>query len=373
MIEPPAAAPGEPPTVLVTRLPPGAEDIGAPSFWDEGPPRSAAATVGVFDAPAMSMPFAPVAAGDSSSHAQAAPGLRAPSPFAGGTVVAPEGPAMPAGSSELTISQYASLRVELHLLPDRAARVLGRYGIPPTGKRRSSRTGARASRPIRPSACGSRATTPGISPGSASTPRCWRGSREGHRRDPLGPSARPQGRPRPRRAAPGGSHRARQSRDRERPADGRAPLRALLGRRCVLAAEHHPGRAHRARRRARHRRIGVERELDQGRRDRLPRLFRGAHPPSPRRRRRAQPGQGSRPRLARIAPSASLRGARRGPRRPYPRDPPRVGGASPVAVRGYPRRRARRGRASPGLDAARVSPPPAPGGGGLGQAVGDSG
>ena len=50
----------------------------------------------------------------------------------------PEGRArarsLPAGSSELTMAQYTSLRVELHLLPDRAASVLGRYGIRPEGK-----------------------------------------------------------------------------------------------------------------------------------------------------------------------------------------------------------------------------------------------
>ncbi len=132
MIEAAAPEPGEPPTVEVIRVPPGAEDIGAPSFW--GQARPAAATVGVFDVPAMSMPFAPATTGEAPGHAQAIQGPRAPSPFAGGTVAAPGVPSLPAGSSELTMTQYTSLRVELHLLPDRAERVLGRYGIRPEGQ-----------------------------------------------------------------------------------------------------------------------------------------------------------------------------------------------------------------------------------------------
>jgi len=126
---------GEPPVVEVIRVPPGTEDIGAPSFWGQSPARPMAATVGVFDVPAMRMPFAPVTAGETPTPPAAVEGPRAPSPFAGGTVAAPEVPALlPSGASELTMAQYTSLRVELHLLPERAASVLARYGIRPEAK-----------------------------------------------------------------------------------------------------------------------------------------------------------------------------------------------------------------------------------------------
>jgi len=115
---------GEPPVVEVIRVPPGTEDLGAPSFWGQSPARPMAATVGVFDVPAMRMPFAPVTAGETPTP-----------PAAGGTVAAAEVPSLlPSGASELTMAQYTSLRVELHLLPERAASVLARYGIRPEAK-----------------------------------------------------------------------------------------------------------------------------------------------------------------------------------------------------------------------------------------------
>jgi hypothetical protein len=57
----------------------------------------------------------------------------------GATVGLPAGasaePAVPPGVPDLTLPQYASLRVELHLSPDRAEAILARYGV--TGEARA--------------------------------------------------------------------------------------------------------------------------------------------------------------------------------------------------------------------------------------------
>jgi hypothetical protein len=86
------------------------------------------------------MPFAPAsgASGDAFqraiAHANAVQGPRMQSPLAGDTAPAPEPPGgrLPEGdASKLTIEQYTSLRVELHLLPDQAPAILACYGVRP--------------------------------------------------------------------------------------------------------------------------------------------------------------------------------------------------------------------------------------------------
>jgi hypothetical protein len=44
------------------------------------------------------------------------------------------GPLLPAGLPDLTIEQYASLRVELEMEPDRVPATLTRYGVPADGR-----------------------------------------------------------------------------------------------------------------------------------------------------------------------------------------------------------------------------------------------
>jgi hypothetical protein len=82
-------AEGEPPAVALAWVPAGAEDLGAPSFREQ--------------APALTL----------------SPGAIEPVP------------SLSPGPSDLTIEQYTSLRVELHLLPNRAAVIVARYGIRP--------------------------------------------------------------------------------------------------------------------------------------------------------------------------------------------------------------------------------------------------
>jgi hypothetical protein len=128
----------EPPAVEVTRVPTEAEEMRAPSFW---PPRGAlpvspaarllAATGAVSSAPAVGLPFVVGAAA-----ALPAAVLESPAPSAGATVALSDlaaPPPLPPGVPSLTVEQYTSLRVELHLSPDRAALVMARYGCTPEG------------------------------------------------------------------------------------------------------------------------------------------------------------------------------------------------------------------------------------------------
>jgi hypothetical protein len=67
------------------------------------------------------------------------PALVTAPPSLGGTVgVSSEAPApaLPfvSGVAALTMAQYASLRVELQLQPEREASILGRYGVPAAGR-----------------------------------------------------------------------------------------------------------------------------------------------------------------------------------------------------------------------------------------------
>jgi hypothetical protein len=145
----PSGVESEPPAVEVTRVPAGTAEIEAPSFWIQGGSLTAlpasrllAATAAASDAPAMRLPFSPGSAlgpaiDRASAPAAVAQGPRAPSPSAGATVAVSElaaAPRLPHGAPELTVEQYTSLRVELHLLPDHAATILARYGGRPEGK-----------------------------------------------------------------------------------------------------------------------------------------------------------------------------------------------------------------------------------------------
>jgi hypothetical protein len=63
---------------------------------------------------------------------------RPPAPSYDATVALPAGvegaPPVPAGVPDLTLPQYASLRVDLHRSPDQADAILARYGVPRGGR-----------------------------------------------------------------------------------------------------------------------------------------------------------------------------------------------------------------------------------------------
>jgi hypothetical protein len=138
---PPARAEGDPPVVEVARIPRGAQDLDAPSHQGALPRPSGgerfAATAAVSGPVSAAMPFVPAsgeagagALGRALALAEAAPGPRAAAAVAGSTVLAPE-PAGAPVAGELTLEQYTSLRVELHLFPERTPAILARYGLRP--------------------------------------------------------------------------------------------------------------------------------------------------------------------------------------------------------------------------------------------------
>ncbi len=125
-----------------------AEEAPAPPP-DPAPPARAAAPAHLFAGtvaasgylPVARLPFGSAAPAQAFAaaiaHAAAAQG---PAPFAlhGETVGLPagvaDGPRVPAGVPDLTLPQYASLRVDLHESPGQAEAILARYGVPPGGR-----------------------------------------------------------------------------------------------------------------------------------------------------------------------------------------------------------------------------------------------
>jgi hypothetical protein len=111
------------------------------------PPSSLVSTVAVSaDSPATAaMPFTAPAASPSEAFpqevalaraTQGAPDGRARAVGSGTVGVGDEvaAPPLPPGVADLTVQQYASLRVELHMKPDRIAAILERYGVSPEGR-----------------------------------------------------------------------------------------------------------------------------------------------------------------------------------------------------------------------------------------------
>jgi hypothetical protein len=95
------------------------------------------------ESPVAAMPFkaAPAAPAQAFqqavAHAQAVQGPAEARPALGATVaVGAEvaAPALPPGVPDLTLPQYASLRVEIATTPDRVPQILSRYGVRPEGR-----------------------------------------------------------------------------------------------------------------------------------------------------------------------------------------------------------------------------------------------
>jgi hypothetical protein len=108
------------------------------------PSALASTTLGAAPATAPAMPFAsPVASPAASFERAVAHAERVQGPAKGrldrpgsGTVLSTGdtvAPSLPAGVANLTVEQYASLRVELEMSPDRTAATLIRYGVPADG------------------------------------------------------------------------------------------------------------------------------------------------------------------------------------------------------------------------------------------------